>query len=120
MSAPAKDYATRREQLAAEIARQRVELGQAYGNLERPLHYAEYGLRGFGFLRKNPWVFMAAPALFSILTTAWGFRKKNPARTSPGQEQNIHAEKGRKPLQTWINRGWQAYQLYRRVRQFLP
>ena len=55
MSLRHEDFSERRGLLSAEIARQRGELAEAYRNLEKPIHYAEYGLRGFGFLRKNPW-----------------------------------------------------------------
>jgi len=120
MSLPQDDFTTRRARLAAESARQRVELGQAYRNLEKPIHYAEYGMRGFGFLRQNPWVFMAVPALFSILRTAFGSRKKKPSQPSPAQEQNLHVEKNKRPIQVWASRAWQVYQLYRRARSFLP
>src|ERR1700761_6037609 len=65
----------RRVELSAEIAKQRRELARAYQALERPIHYAEYGLRGFGFLRKNPWVLTVVPAALSISSTAFGFIK---------------------------------------------
>jgi len=114
------DFATRREQLAMEIARQRGELAQAYRNLEKPIHYAEFGMRGFGFIRQNPWIFAAAPALVSILSSLFGLRKKKSSKSAPSQEQNIHAEKPKGRIKVWTGRAWELYQLYRRVRSFLP
>jgi hypothetical protein len=113
------DFTTRRNQLAAEIARQRGELARAYLNLEKPIHYAEYGMRGLGFIRNNPWIFAAVPALFSIGRTVFGGKKKRVSKTLPGQEQNQTGKKTR-PLQVWGSRVWQLYQFYRRVRHFLP
>jgi hypothetical protein len=112
------DFTTRRDRLVAEIARQRGELAQAYLHLEKPIHYAEYGMRGFGFIRKNPWIFAAAPALLSIAKIVFWGKKKKSSKLSPTRER-AHAE-NKKPLQTWIRRGWQLYQLYRRARAFLP
>lgn len=114
------DFVTRRDQLASEIARQRGELARAYLNLEKPIHYAEYGMRGFGFIRSNPWIFAAVPAAFSIARTIFGGKKKGTSKTSSGQEQNLQGEKNKRPLQVWTNRAWQLYQLYRRVRSFIP
>ena len=113
------DFTTRREQLAARIARQRTELGQAYRHLEKPIRYTEYGMRGFGFIRSNPWIFAAAPALFSVARLAFGGRKKKSSRSLPGHEQT-QAEKNKKPLRAWTSRAWQLYQFYRRVRSFIP
>ena len=112
------DFATRRDQLAVEIARQRRELVQAYIHLEKPIRYTEYGMRGFGFIRSNPWIFAAAPALFSIVKIAFGGKKKKSSQSSPAQEQTPVENK--KPLQLWANRAWRLYQLYRRVRTFIP
>ena len=121
MNLPEIDFATRRAQLAAEIARQRGELAQAYSQLEKPLHYAEYGMRGFGFLRQNSWLFVAAPALFSMLLTAFGSKKKKSS-PAPDQKQSIQnkPEGAKKHLVVWGGRAWRLYQLYRRVRHFLP
>ena len=60
MSQDHENFAERRGILSAQIARQRGELAEAYRNIEKPIHYAEYGMRGFGFLRKNPWVFVTS------------------------------------------------------------
>lgn len=113
------DFSTRRQELVAQISRQRGELAQAYRNLEKPIHYAEYGMRGFGFIRNNPWIFVAAPAVFGMVRTAFGWRKKKASKSSPDQGQ-LQAGKKDKPLQVWAGRAWQLYQLYCRVRHLLP
>ena len=119
MSGPSIDE--RRSLLAAQIARQRGELAQAYRNIEKPIHYAEYGLRGFGFLRKNPWVFAAAPAVVSIASTLFGLRKKNSAKPVTRQKQSHEKPRGWSGHAVRLGRhGWKIYRLYRRVRAYLP
>jgi len=123
MSLPSpEDLVERRTNLSLQIARQRTELAEAYRNIAQPIHYAEYGLRGFGFFRKNSWVFVAVPAVFSIASTLLGLRKGKSARTSPRQRQSIegrpkgivgHAVK-------WGGHGWRLFKLYRRVRHYFP
>jgi len=113
-----EDFATRRVLLSAEIARQRGELAQAYQNLAKPIHYAENGMRAFGFLRQNPWVFMAVPSVLSILSTVFGWRKQKAIK--PAQQQAAAPKptgiKGK--LTTWGGYAWQLVQLYRRVRPY--
>jgi hypothetical protein len=120
MSLHHENFAERRGLLAAQIARQRGELAEAYRNLEKPIHYAEYGMRGFGFLRKNPWVVVAVPAVFSAAATLLGLRKKKSSRPPPVQRQNIENEpKGwKKHVVTWGGHGWRLYKLYRRLRPY--
>jgi hypothetical protein len=122
MSLPREDLAERRGLLVAQIARQRGELAEAYRNLEKPIHYAEYGMRGFGFLRKNPWVIVAAPAVFSMASTLFGLGKKKSSAPSPSQTQGVENEpKGwKKHVVTWGGHGWRLYKLYRRIRTYLP
>src|SRR5476649_1650962 len=122
MSRPGENFAERRGLLAAQIARQRGELAEAYRNLERPLHYAEYGMRGFGFLRKNPWVFAAAPAVVSIASTLFGLKKKKSSKSAPRQRQGIENQpKGWKRHVVSVGRnGWLLFQLYRRIRTYFP
>ena len=119
MSLPREDFAERRGLLVAQIARQRGELAEAYRNLEKPIHYAEYGMRGFGFLRKNPWVIVTVPAVFSIASTLLGLRKKKSSAPPPVQRQSIENEpKGfKKHLVTWGGHGWRLYKLYRQLRR---
>src|SRR5471030_73291 len=92
MSSSENDFITHRAQIVAEIARQRGELAQAYRQLEKPIRYTEYGMKGFGFIRQNPWIMTAAPALlgslpsiFSLVSSAFGWRKKKKA--APVQRQ---------------------------------
>jgi len=120
LSALPNDFASRREFLAAQIARQRVELAQAYRQLEKPFHYAEYGVKGFSFIRNNPWIVAVAPAVFGLVLKGFG-KKKSPA-PKPEQRQSISSEpKGIKEhAVVWSGRAWQLYQLYRRVRHLLP
>jgi hypothetical protein len=117
-----EDWAERRRHLIAQIARQRGELADAYRNLEKPIHYAEYGLRGFGFIRKNPWVFAAAPAVFSIASTLFGLKKQKPSKPEPSPRKSI--ENKPKGLTGHLvklgGHGWRLYKLYRRVRTYLP
>jgi len=122
MSLPRENFAERRGLLAAQIARQRAELAEAYGNLEKPLHYAEYGLRGFGFLRKNPWIFAAAPAVVSIASTLVGLKQKKSPKPSPSLRQSIekHPKGWKKHAVTVGRNGWRLYKLYRRIRTYLP
>jgi hypothetical protein len=117
-----EDLAERRRHLAAQIARQRGELAEAYRNLEKPIHYAEYGLRGFGFLRKNPWVFAAVPAVFSIASTFLGLKNKKSAQPAPSLRQRVgNPPKGLTGhLVKLGGHGWRLYKLYRRVRTYLP
>src|SRR5476649_2780472 len=118
MSRPGENFAERRGLLAAQIARQRGELAQAYRNLEKPIHYAEYGMRGFGFLRKNPWVLTVVPAAFSLTSTVIGLVRNKPAKAAPRQRQSLEREpKGwKKHAVTWGGRGWKLFKFYRRVR----
>jgi hypothetical protein len=119
---PLDEFASRREALRAQIARQRGELAHAYRDLERPIRYAEYGMKGIGFLRSNPWIFAAVPAALSVASTLWNFGKQKPSRPAPVQSQKIEsAPKGVKGhVRTWAGHGWRLYQLYRRVRRYLP
>ena len=115
----------RRAQLSATIARQRGELAQAYVNLAKPIQYAEQGLRGFGFLRANPWVLTAVPAVFSITGTVVNLLRNKPAKPKARAVQSLEREVERKPkdlkghIVTWGGRGWKLFQLYRRYRKYL-
>jgi hypothetical protein len=118
MIPPRENFAERRGLLAAQIARQRGELAEAYRNLERPIHYAEYGLRGFGFLRKNPWVFVAAPAVLKMASILAGLKQKKISKPAPSRRQGVENKpKGLgRHVVTWGKRGWKLFQLYRRIR----
>ena len=113
---PELSFEERRQQLSLTIARQRTELAEAYLKLEKPIRYTEYGMRGFGFVRQNPWIFAAVPATFSIVSNIFGFGKK---KSKSGDSQSQVARKGSSipnRLKTVAGYGWQLYQLYRRIR----
>ena len=121
---PNETIAERRVRLAGEIARQRGELAKAWTNLEKPVLYAEYGLRGFGFIRQNSWILAVLPATLSIGSSLWSLRKgtKEP-HLSPRQKQILEAVE-KKPKGLLGNalklggHGWKLFKLYRRVRPF--
>lgn len=120
----AEDFATRRDELSRQIAIQRRELAEAYRQLEKPLHYAEYGMKGIGFLRQNQWLFVAAPTVVSVLMSVFGAvrGKRKTVAPVPGAVKPIPnpAENSKRPIAVWLGRAVQLYQLYRRVRTFLP
>ena len=118
LSLPHENLSERRGLLTAEIARQRVELAEAYRNIEKPIHYAEYGLRGFGFIRKNPWVFVAVPAVFSVAATFFGLQKKKSPEPARRQDTANQPKGWKKHVLTWGGHGWRLYKLYRRVRPY--
>ena len=126
MSIPGESIDQRRAHLAAMIARQRGDLAQAYGNLQKPIEYGEKGLQAFGFLRKNPWVLTVVPAVFSISGTLIGLWKGKPApKPSRSQHQEFerleHRPKGFVGhAMKWGGHGFRLFKLYRRVRRFLP
>ena len=111
-------YEERRAQLAIAIARQRGELVVAYRNIEKPIRYAETGMRGISFLRQNQWIFVAAPTVVSLVFSFFGLRKGQAPRTA---RETLHrAEGSRGILRSLPSRAYQLYQLYRRVRPFFP
>ncbi len=129
MSLPAEvedDFAIRRTRLARMIAQQRNDLAHAYLQLEKPIRYTEYGMRGFGFIRQNPWIMAAVPAVFSLVSTAFGWKKKKPAPAqfqAPAPKPTGPAGKisriGQAAM-TGVEHGLRLYNLYRRVRSILP
>lgn len=114
MIPPEPEYEERRAQLAIMIARQRGELASAYRDLAKPLHYVEKGMNGLSFLRNNPWIFAAAPAAFSLISSFFG-RKKSRSYREPAE-----APPKRSVIGKVVNGGVQLFQLYRRVRPFFP
>src|SRR5271167_3468553 len=114
MNSSKEEFAERRRQLAARISRQRTEFSEAYARLEQPIHYAEYGMRGFGFLRSNPWIFALIPAVVSAATFYFNWRRN---KSAPPE-----VEAGPKPargfFKTWFGRAAGAYQFYRRMKPF--
>ena len=124
------DLFQRRQTLIAQIESQRMELAQAYRALEKPIHYGEQALKGFGFLRRNPWIAMAAPGVTSLLFSGVGIllRRGKPARKDePVNREKIIAalqaeeKKASRPgLRKWLGYGIKAFQLYRRYRPLIP
>jgi hypothetical protein len=115
----------RRRELAAQIARQRGEFTEAYRNLAKPIQYAEYGLRGFGFIRQNPWVFSVLPAFITVTTSLIGIIRNKPAKRSRAPkwgEDERRAEKASKSIGghivKWGGRGWKLFRLYGRLRKY--
>ena len=118
-----EDFAARRLRLTAQIARQRIEFSEAYTRLAKPIRYTEYGLRGFGFIRSNPWILAAVPAAVSIIKTLWGSapkKKKSPSESQPLKAQAAAPELTglKKTAVTWAGHGWRFFQLYRRIRPY--
>jgi hypothetical protein len=138
MSAGNETLAEKQRRLAGDIARQRMQLAGAYRDIAKPILYTEYGLRGMGFLRSNPWILTIIPAslstttsLLAIVKTLMG-GKALPKKTkwfggagrSAEREVERDAKRGSKTLGQnllhWSGHGWKAYKIYRRVRKFLP
>ena len=115
-----------RAHLIAQIARQRGELVDAYRNLAKPLEYTESGMRGFAFLRSNPWVLTIVPAAFTITSSIISVVRNKPPKVSPRPRKELErdVERERKGFAhhaaKWGGRGWRLFKLYRRVRKFLP
>ena len=126
MSEPGQSIDQRRAHLAAQIARQRGELVEAYRNLEKPILYGEYALRGFGFFRKNPWVISVVPAAFSLGSTLLNvWRGKSVPKPSRTQRQELERlEKRPKGFlghaMKYGGHGFRLFKLYRRLRHYLP
>ena len=118
MSLPRENFAERRGLLAAQIARQRMELAEAYLNIEKPIHYVEYGMNGLGFLRKNPWIFLALPAVLSTASTLLGLRKKKSSKPVERHCAKNQPKGWTKHVATWGGHGWRLYKIYRRIRPY--
>jgi len=112
----------RRAYLSAQIARQRSEFAQAYLNLHKPIEVGEAGLRTFGFIRQNSWIFVALPAALKVVSFFVGLRggskpAKPLARERVGRERSKglvgHAVK-------WGGHGIRLFKIYRRVRAYFP
>ena len=128
MSHEGESMTQRRAHLAAEIARQRGELATAYRNLAKPIHYTEQAMRGFGFLRQNPWVLSVVPAAFTIGSTLFGLKKsvsgKSSRLTSSERRRLAELERERPPkgwggkILKYGSHGWKLFKTYRRLRHF--
>ncbi len=134
MSADGESSAEKRRRLAADIERQRGQLATAYRDIAKPILYTEYGLRGMGFLRQNPWILTIVPAASSTTTSVVGLIrnlqgfKSKPAPTGwfKRGERDAERKAERKAkgvaghLATWGGRGWKLFKTYRRVRKYFP
>jgi len=114
MSLPEEEvFEIRRARLAGQIARQRGELAEAYQKLEKPIRYTEYGMRGFGFMRQNPWVVAAVPIVFNFASSFFGWKKEKSSSSPKGGRV-------RQVASAAVRHSWNLYQLYRRVRSLIP
>jgi hypothetical protein len=79
-------------------------------------------MRGFGFLRQNPWVFVAVPAVVKLASTFLGLKQKKSSQPAPSRRQRAeNRPKGWKKHVVTVGRnGWRLFQLYRRLRTYLP
>jgi hypothetical protein len=130
MSFRSDDLAQKRHELTARIARQRDEFSIAYRNIAKPIHYAEQGMKGFSFLRANPWLFSIVPAAFTITSAIVGIVRNQPIAAkkssffSKAKAEEKVAEKAPKSLMghamKWSGHGWKAYKFYRKFKRFIP
>jgi hypothetical protein len=138
MSAGNETLAGKQQRLAADIARQRTQFAAAYRDIAKPILYTEYGLRGMGFLRQNPWLLTIVPASLSTTTSLIAIiRNFIPAKAATKKakwfgraqrevERDVqrNEKRGKKSLadnaRKWAGHGWKAFQLYRRVRKYFP
>ena len=138
MSADHETLAEKQRRLAGDIARQRTQLAGAYRDIAKPILYTEYGLRGMGFLRSNPWILTIIPASLSTTTSVLAiiraFTSGKPlpkkakwfgsAERDAEREAERDVKRGKKTiadkLLKWSGHGWRLFRIYRRVRKYLP
>ncbi len=134
MSADYETLAEKQRRLAADIARQRTQLAGAYRDIAKPILYTEYGLRGMGFLRSNPWILTIVPAGLSTTTSLIAIiRNFIPAKYAPKKAKwfNQATREAKRDVKRegksvtdhllhWGGHGWKAYKIYRHFRKFLP
>jgi len=134
MSAENESLGEKQRRLAGDIARQRTQLAVAYRDIAKPVLYTEYGLRGMGFLRQNPWILTIVPASLSTTTSVIALlRNFTSGKAAPKKsgwfvrakrEVEREEKRGKKRLTDhllkWGGHGWKAFRFYRRLRKFLP
>lgn len=130
MSSATESLAEKQRRLAADIARQRTALAGAYRDIAKPILYTEYGLRGFGFLRQNPWLLTIIPATFSTTTSVITLVRTLTAKPAPrkpklfGRKAEREARRAKATItdhaMKWGGRGWRLFKIYRRVRKYFP
>ena len=132
MSRSGESLTEKQRRLSADIARQRTEFTQAYRNIEKPIFYTQQAMRGFGFLRQNPWVLSVVPATFSIVSSLVGMIRNKPGKVLPRRggwlardaERDMERGAERKSkslaghLVKWGGHGWKLFGLYRRLRKY--
>ncbi|HEX4139018.1 MAG TPA: hypothetical protein VHY09_01630 [Candidatus Methylacidiphilales bacterium] len=134
MSADHETLAEKQRRLAGDIARQRTQLAAAYRDIAKPVLYTEYGLRGLGFLRSNPWILTVIPAGLTTTNSVIAIiRNFIPGKAAPKKAKwfgNAKSEaardvkRGKKTIadhaRNLAGHGWKAFKIYRRVRKFFP
>jgi hypothetical protein len=121
MSEEYGSFEEKRRHLIADIARQRGELAQAYQSLEKPINYAQSGLRGLSFLQQNSWIFVAVPAVFRIIGIFSGLRKEKSVKPPPRPRQSTEERRPKGFVGhavKWGGHGWKLFKIYRRVRHY--
>jgi hypothetical protein len=130
MSLPKESLSERRKNLSHQIARQRTELAVAYRGLIKPFQYTETGIAALKTLRKNGWLIALAPSVVSLVYSFFGWKKaekpglfgrlRRKGKLKNAEADEEVAAKMKKPMSRWAGRAWSAFQVYRRVRPFLP
>jgi hypothetical protein len=130
MSVAKPTLSEKREKLSEQIARQRVELAVAYRGLIKPFQYTETGIAAVKTLRKNGWLLALAPSAVSLVFSFFGWEKKGKpgllgrlrrkSKNADADDEEEIAAKVKKPMSRWARRAWGAFQVYRRVRPFIP
>ena len=130
MTGPEDSLHDRRRHLIAQIARQRGELADAYRNLHKPIEMGESGLRAFGFVRQNAWIFTAIPASLNVVTFLFGLKSLiagKPAKPTASQRQAVERDLEKKRPRSllghaahWGGHGWRVYKIYQRIKKYLP
>ncbi len=129
-----ESLAEKQRRLAADIARQRTQIAAAYRDIAKPVLYTEYGLRGMGFLRQNPWILTVIPASLSTTTSVLAIiRALTGGKAAPKKakrfgraEREVERDAKREKksvgshLLKWGGHGWKAFRIYRRIRKYFP
>jgi hypothetical protein len=117
-----ESLAERRQALSLEIARHRTELAQAYRDLAKPLEYTQKGIKGLQVVKQNAWAIALLPMAVRLGFSFFGWTKKDEAKKVAARvrEEEVAAARKKPPLGKWLGRGVALFQLYRRVRPFLP
>ena len=121
MSNPVESLEARRARLVSKIAFQRSAFKQVFADLYQPIHVGEQACKGFGFLRRNSWIFSAIRILLQGISFVRSLRQdysKSPMlnkELSRFERQKTASLISSTILLKWALRAWQAYRLYRRL-----